>query len=70
MWDRKTVDIYHLNLFCKCLDCKKRNTDGEAQSCKAYPEEYGIPPEIWNAQNGYCEYFEPKKEISPKIDTQ
>lgn len=53
------IDRYHLNLFCKCLKCSKRGVKGFYKACKAYPKNNGIPPEIWNGKDAYCEYYEP-----------
>lgn len=56
-----TIDKYKLNLYCTCLNCKKKNYDGQnAHSCKAYPERNGIPPKVWNGKNEKCEHFEAK----------
>ena len=56
-----TIDRYKLNLYCKCLQCKNKSYEGKkAHSCKAYPEQNGIPPQIWNKKNAECEYFESK----------
>lgn len=55
------IDRYKLNIFCVCLECKKKEVSGKAYSCTAYPKEKGIPPEIWNGKNATCPYFEEKK---------
>lgn len=56
-----TIDKYKLNLYCRCLECKKKKYDGkQAHSCEAYPKQNGIPPEVWNGKNAECKYFEAK----------
>lgn len=52
-----TIDKYKLNLYCTCLGCEKRNHEGNAHSCKAYPKSDGIPKEVWNGKNAECKYF-------------
>lgn len=54
------IDRYKLNLYCRCMECKKRNHEGNVHSCKAYPKTNGIPPKVWNEENAECEHFEPK----------
>ena len=54
-----TIDRYKLNLYCRCLDCKKYN-DIPAHSCKKYPKRDGIPSKVWNGKNEDCEFFEAK----------
>ena len=61
MWDHKSIDAYKLNMYCVCLRCKKWHEDGPVKSCDHYPDEYTIPPKIWNAKDGHCDFFEPKK---------
>lgn len=62
--DGQVTDWYHLNLFCVCLDCKKRDSYAKngPHSCPAYPNRNGIPREIWNTPHAHCEYFEPIKK--------
>ena len=54
------IDGYNLNLYCRCLECKNRNHEGKAHSCKAYQKENGIPPKVWNGENAECKYFKSK----------
>lgn len=55
------IDKYHLNLYCLCANCRKREVSGKAYSCTAYPKEKGIPSEIWNGKNAKCPYFKEKQ---------
>lgn len=53
------IDKYHLNMYCICLECQKRNrsSKGPAHSCEAYPKKNGIPSKIWNSENAECPHF-------------
>ncbi len=58
----EVIDWYHLNLFCICRDCKKRegHSANGPYSCEAYPNINGIPRKIWNTPHAECPDFEAK----------
>lgn len=58
------IDKYHINLFCICRKCKKRENSKKAYSCTEYPKRKGIPAEIWNTENAQCPYYEPKEKTN------
>ena len=60
-----TIDRYKLNLFCRCLECRKFQERQKLvpHSCQAYPKQNGIPPKVWNGENAYCEHFESKHPL-------
>lgn len=57
-----TIDRYKLNLYCRCLECKNLQYGEKFKSCKAYPEENGIPPKVWNGKYAECEHFVREEE--------
>lgn len=58
------IDGYHLNLYCKCLNCdnwRVRHPELPPYACKAYPKYRGIPKEVWNKPDSECRYYIPVK---------
>lgn len=58
----EVIDKYHLNMYCVCSKCMKKQEGDYAYSCKEYNREKGIPAEIWNGKNMDCPYFQSKNE--------
>lgn len=56
------IDRYKINLYCRCLDCKKYKPSKIPYSCKAFPKRNGIPQKVWNGRDAKCKYFEENQE--------
>lgn len=53
----RRIDEYKLNPYSTCLFCRNQRLRNDASRyCIAHPQK--LPPEIWNAKNAECPYFE------------